>query len=372
MAVLPVFRRHAIYQGEPSERVLCVVGDINGDGVPEIVIGARAPVAELYWLGRSASGEWVSHLMDSGFETLEAGGALYDVNGNGRLDLVAGHDARGNKLLWWENLPDPAQPWPRHEIATMPAHKTHDQMIAHLLPDTRAELYYWNQRAQTLFCAPLPDAPTVTPWPGIHPVVTDVAEEGLCAADVDGDGRLELVAGQSWYKPLGGERWARHVFAEGWVTPKSVAADFDGDGWPEIVLAEGDASLNRRPYGRVGLFKAGDDPGVMWHLTILHERLLDPHSLAVADFDGDGQPDLFVGEMGMPDGNHPHPPAQRIYVNHGGELIEQVIDTGLGTHESKAIVLDGRVGIVAKPFRVLRSSAPRTPDVDTIYLWLPE
>ncbi len=38
----------------------------------------------------------------------------------------------------------------------------------------------------------------------------------------------------------------------------------------------------------------------------------------------------------------------------------------------KLIVLDGRVGITGKPYRNLRSEAPRGPDVDCVNLWLPE
>ena len=35
----------------------------------------------------------------------------------------------------------------------------------------------------------------------VREIATELVEEGLAAADVDGDGRLELVAGQSWYRP---------------------------------------------------------------------------------------------------------------------------------------------------------------------------
>ena len=41
---------------------------------------------------------------------------------------------------------------------------------------------------------------------------------------------------------------------------------------------------------------------------VLHDRLLDTHTLQVADFDGDGRPDLYVGEMGRADWTVPHPP----------------------------------------------------------------
>jgi hypothetical protein len=54
--MFPRFRRHVAYSGPPSERTLCVVGDVNSDGVPEIVIGARYPRGELYWLGLNSQG----------------------------------------------------------------------------------------------------------------------------------------------------------------------------------------------------------------------------------------------------------------------------------------------------------------------------
>ena len=52
----PKFRRQAIYQGAPGERTSCIVGDINGDGVPEVVIATRVPGREAIWLKRHALG----------------------------------------------------------------------------------------------------------------------------------------------------------------------------------------------------------------------------------------------------------------------------------------------------------------------------
>lgn len=71
--------------------------------------------------------------------------------------------------------------------------------------------------------------------------------------------------------------------------------------------------------------------------------------------------------------HNPHPPAHRIYLNRGGgQFEEHVIDEGIGTHEAKLIVLDGRVGIAGKPYRNMDSDVPRGPDVDCVNLWLPE
>lgn len=370
----PTFHRETIFTGTPSERTLCVVGDLNRDGSPEIVLAGRRPTAELYWLGRGTDGSWQRHTMDDTCGALEAGGCLADLTGNSRLDFVAGHDSSGNGLFWWECPEDATHPWPRHEICRMPANQSHDQLVADLDGDGKFTLFFWNQRADTLFCVPVPPDPRVSPWPDIQPVVTGVREEGLAAVDVDGDGRLELVAGQSWYRPPAapGDEWRRYPYAEGYVSPRVAAADFDGDGLVEIILAEGDASLNGREYGRLVRFVQNGPPTALWRAETLSEQLLDPHSLVVTDLDRDGRPDLFVGELGDPNGNDAHPPSICIYWNRDGGLQEEIIASGLGTHESKPIRLDGRMGIVIKPYRNVRSTAERGPDVDSIHIWLPE
>ena len=104
---------------------------------------------------------------------------------------------------------------------------------------------------------------------------------------------------------------------------------------------------------------------------MLHDRLLDAHTLQVADFDGDGRPDLYVGEMGRADWTVPHPPAQLLFLSRGDSMEEFVIDSGVGTHEAQVIELDGRVGIVSKPYRALQDSAPRPLGVDALYRYLP-
>ncbi|HLV35196.1 MAG TPA: VCBS repeat-containing protein [Spirillospora sp.] len=371
------FRRETIWRGTPEERTLCVVGDVSGNGVSDIVIASRNPRPVLYWLGRNADGVWEQHIMDESdtLDRLEAGGALADINGDGRLDFVGGSDARGNGIFWWENPGDPNQPWKRTEIYRMPDNQSHDQLVADLDGDGRLEVYFWNQKTTTLFYAPVPDNPYVSPWPDVYPIMTGTREEGFAVADVDGDGRPELIAGTSWYRPPtrpGGE-WERHIFVKDFVSPRVAAADLDGDGRVEIVLAEGDASyLTDRYYGRVARCWHDGDPTKLWQVEFLHEKLADPHSVVPADFDGDGRIELFVGELGDPNAKDRHTPKQRVYRNFGGQVEEIIIDEGLGTHESKAIEIDGKFGVICKPYRNVRDDIPRTPDVDSIHIWLPE
>jgi hypothetical protein len=373
------FRRETIWRDTPSERTLCVVGDVSGNGVPDIVLAARNPRQEVYWLGRNADGVWERHYIDQDCEKLDAGGFLADLNGNGRLDFIAGGDGSCNGIFWWENPADPTQPWRRTTIYRMPSNQCHDQFVADLDGDGRQEVYFWNQHAETLFYAPIPDDPYQSPWPTVRAIASGMREEGLTAADVDGDGRLELIAGQSWYRPpqTPGGDWERYPYIDGYISTRVLAADFTGDGQVEIIVAEGDATiykprLGMGKYARLARCRPGADVTAPWQVEVLHDQLLDPHSLVAGDFNGNGRLDLFVGELGDPNGHDDHPPAQRVYLNRNGQFEETIIEAGLGTHESKAIVLDGKTAIICKSYRNVRDSIPRTPDIDSIHLWIPE
>ena len=370
MPETPVFRRHTIYEGTPAERMSCIVGDLDNDGVPEFIIPTRNP-DELVWFGRTDQGEWKPHLMDDTFPSISVGAALVDLTGNGKLDLISGTSDRGNFIYWWECPDDPTQRWTRRVVFELPHNRIHDLILADIDGDGKQELYVWNPDAEMILSVPVPDDPYVTPWPGVRKIDTGVNEQALDVADVDGDGRLELIAGTSWYRLLPNGEWERHVFAEGYGGVRIGAADFDGDGRVEIALCEVALDIGQT-YGRLALFRPGMDVENPWEAEVLHDRLLDAHTLQVADFDGDGRPDIYVGEMGRGDWTQPHPPSQILFLSRGDRMEQHVIDTGIGTHEAQVIELDGKVGIISKPYRWLQDTAPRPQLVDNLYLYLPE
>ena len=359
------------------------VGDINGDGLPDIVISGRN--GRMVWLeNRGRDAAWEEHLVDH-VQSMECGGSLWDLTGNGCLDIINGSDARGNEIYWWEN-PLPlrsrsgqalGEGWQRRLIARTPNTQFHDTAIGDVTGDGTVSLVFTNQHGGTnIYRVPLPGDPTVSPWPGLEVVATGKVEpnpyrqegvqpeEGLAIGDVDGDGRNELVCGTHWYKYSGreGRPWAAHKFATGYITTKVAIGDIDGDGRNEIVLSEGDPCVyGKAQGGRLAWFKPQGDGMGMWQEHILEEGLLDAHSLQLGDIQtgppGSGSHlDILVGEVGVADRETDayvvRPPRILVFENDGrGNFCRHVIDEGTGTHD--AVLVDvlqrGVLDIVGKP-----------------------
>jgi len=189
-----------------------------------------------------------------------------------------------------------------------------------------------------------------------HEVATAPAlSVGGSLKDITGNGRPDLVAGQNihrhdlWWFEIPDdprEKWTRRLITDDFEKYHDTAvADVDGDGNDEILLIEGDIPYAEDRRARLGVFDQPD-----WSVTLLHDDLSNPHTLQVADFDGDGSPDVFVAEMGLEPG---HDPRRILFRNDGtGTFETEVLGTGIPTHEAKAVDLDGdgRIDIVGKAY----------------------
>ncbi len=326
---------HRVIDNAPAGTLndVCVVGDIDGDGLEDFVIGGKKGTDNIVWY---RAPDWRRFII--GEAPLEAGGILIDLTGDGSLDLVAGEHGNGRRLYWFEREGDPTGRWTRRLI-TDRFEKYHDQAFGDVNGDGKEEVVFLSQEAGVLGYYDVPEDPRVEPWPDSHLHIIHEGEniEGLATADVDGDGALEIVAGGSIFKRSGGS-WRRTRFSD-YRLPVVATADLTGNGLCDIILTEGESDD-----GRLGWFEAPD-----WREHRLIDDLWHPHSLGVADFTGDGRPDIYVGEMQL---SKPDNFRLMICRNRPRGFEPVIIDDRHPTHHARVIRVKGSPlpSIVGKPY----------------------
>src|SRR5580658_3139462 len=153
--------------GPSTQQTGALVADLDRDGTNDFVLSFRQVAPALVWYRRTAAG-WDRYVIDPDFLTVEAGGAVLDINGDGSPDIVFGGDWQSSEVWWWENpYPhfDPKVPWKRHIIKKGGATQHHDQAFGDFLGTGKQQLAFWNQGAKKIFLAQIPDNPeTAESW----------------------------------------------------------------------------------------------------------------------------------------------------------------------------------------------------------------
>jgi hypothetical protein len=344
-----------------NQQTASLVVDVNNDGVNDIIITDRSIAPAVVGLIRVGTG-WERHVIDSAQVLIEAGGAAYDIDGDGDTDIVFGGEARSNEIWWWENpYPDLVadRPWLRHTIKQSGGTKHHDQAFMDLDSDGKVELVFWNQGSRGLFYAEIPDNPRASKEWEIYTIYRYAADgemearsvypdwrgthehEGLDAVDMNGDGVEDIVGGGRWFEYDGG-RFVEHIIDAGYTFTRAAAGQLIEGGRPEVVLVVGDG---------VGPLVLYEWQAGYWKSTVLIDEVDNGHTLDVVDFDGDGHLDIFNAEMRFGEGNTDS--EVRILLGDGeGHFRKHVVARGFGVHEGRLVDLDGDgdLDVLGKPY----------------------
>jgi hypothetical protein len=347
--------------GSSKEQTGCLVLDIDKNGLNDIVITSREADACMVWYRRGKFG-WTIYPIDRDLN-IEAGGASADIDRDGDLDLVFGEDYTGSKLYWWENpYPHyaPNMPWVRREIKSAGGNMHHDQLFGDFAGDGTIQLAFWVQKSEVLYLAiPAGDPRHVEPWPVI-PIARVGSAEGLAKADIDGDGKIDLIGGGYWFKHQGRMGYQPMLIDKKSLSSRAAAGQIVEGAAPEVVFVVGDGIGRLKWFERHGGDWVGHD--------LLGEDVVHGHSLELADIDQDGHLDIFCAEMAQwTDGaEHPDNPGARMWIFYGdgrGHFNRTLLASGVDNHESRVSDLDGDgdLDIVAKPY---------TRDTPRLDVWL--
>ena len=332
-STLGEWRRHHI-DDLPARAMFVLAGDIDGDGHQDLVAGGW------WWKNPGSLGaSWSRCTLG---EPLRNMAALYDFDGDGDLDVLGteGVGSEGNNTFVWARNDGRGSFTVLKNINYTGGG---DFLQGCTVGDFGAGLQValsWHRGGGGIHALNVPSNPSNTTWTStlISTTMSSPPQgEDLDHGDIDRDGDLDLLLGDVWLRN-DGARWT--TFRMGRIKagdPDRVdLADVNGDGRLDAVIALENGT-------DVWWFEAPENPTGEWTQHKIGVIAGQGFSMDTADFDGDGDPDVVIGE-------HRGKQENRVVlfenVNVGAMWKQHVIDKGhkntVDHHDgTQAVDLDG-------------------------------
>ena len=218
-----------------------------------------------------------------------------DVDQDGWMDMIR-IDFPGKAAYWYQNPQAAEQHWQEHLIDSAVCNES--PMFVDLDNDGREDLVFGNEKTQEMFWFKPPEKGNGPAWEKIAISTPGSAgtkrfSHGLGLGDVNGDGRNDVLIIQGWWEAPADRHqvpWTFHPTDIGEPCSQMYTFDFDQDGDSDVFSASAHA------YGIWWHEQIRKNGRISFQRHLIDSSFSQTHSVAFADLNADGSPDLITGK----------------------------------------------------------------------------